>query len=87
MRVSAESYTSLQGTASTSADTADRSANVASESVAVARRQERAALERELNRAAHKVMVTATRLEQLALAVPDTCPVSEINELREFHEY
>ena len=44
-----------------------------------------AALERELNRAAHKVMVTATRLEQLALAVSDTCLVSEINELRELH--
>ena len=45
MRVSAEFFTSLQGTASTSADAADRSANVASESVAVTRRQERAALE------------------------------------------
>jgi len=43
--------------------------------------------ERPWNRAAHKIMVTATRLEQLALAAPDTCLVSEINELREFREY
>jgi hypothetical protein len=43
--------------------------------------------ERPSNRAVYKVMVTATRLEQLALAAPDTCVVSEINELREFRKY
>jgi hypothetical protein len=56
--------------ASTSAAAADRSANAAHESIDVARRQERGALERELNRAAHKVMATVTRLEQLASSVP-----------------
>lgn len=55
--------------ASTSAAAAERSANVANEFMAVSRRQERAAGERELNRAAHRVRATATRLEQLASAV------------------
>jgi hypothetical protein len=56
--------------AQTSADAADRSAIAASESIAVTRKQERAALERELNRAAHKVIATAARIQQLASAVP-----------------
>lgn len=56
--------------ATISAQAADRSATAASESIAVSRRQERAALERETNRAAHKVVGTATRLARLAQAVP-----------------
>jgi hypothetical protein len=52
--------------AQASANAADRSANSINESVDVTKRQERAAAEREVNRAAHKVMATAKRLEQLA---------------------
>jgi hypothetical protein len=53
-----------------SANAADRSATSINESVDVTKRQERAAVEREVNRAAHKVMYTAKRLEELAKAVP-----------------
>jgi hypothetical protein len=56
--------------ANVSAQAADRSANAAGESIAGARRQERAALERELNRVAHKVVGTAKRLVRLASTVP-----------------
>lgn len=70
MRSSIQVSQSAAAAATISADAADRSANAASESVNVTKRQERAALEREVNRAAHKVIATATRLEQLALQVP-----------------
>lgn len=53
-----------------SADASDRSAISATESVDVTKRLERAAVEREVNRAAHKVMFTAKRLEDLAKGVP-----------------
>lgn len=70
MKTSIGVSTQAANAASTSADAAGRSAVAAKESVEVTNRQERAGIQRELNRAAHKVMGTATRLDQLAQAVP-----------------
>jgi hypothetical protein len=58
------------GIAATAASAANTSATAARDSVDVTKQQARAQTVREVNRAAHKVMVTATRLKSLASEVP-----------------
>jgi hypothetical protein len=71
MRQSGDAKRSI-GVSAQAAAAASTSADAARDSVEVTKQQARAQMVREINRAAHKVMVTATRLKLLASEVPTT---------------